>query len=121
MFKYFTNDEFRCNCCEELPCGGMSTKLLDLLDSLREDVGKSVFVSSGYRCESHNTSVGGVSNSYHVRGMAADIFVVGLLPVEVARRAIACGFTGIGIYDTFVHVDVRDSDDVIIFKGADLL
>ena len=50
MFKYFTNDDFRCKCCEELPVSGMNTKLLDSRDDLRDKVGKSVFVSSGYRC-----------------------------------------------------------------------
>ena len=121
MFKHFTNDEFRCPCCEELPPAGMSTKLLDLLDDLREKVGTSVYVSSGYRCESHNSSVGGVPHSYHVLGMAADIFVIGFSPVEVARFCISCGFTGLGIYDDFVHVDVRESDEIIIFKGGELL
>ena len=121
MFKHFTNDEFRCKCCEELPAGGMSTKLLNCLDELREKVGKSVFVSSGYRCPSHNSSVGGVPHSYHCCGMAADLFVISLLPVEVARIALSCGFTGLGIYDTFVHVDVRESDEIIIFKGGELL
>ena len=121
MFKHFTNDEFRCKCCEELPVTGMNTKLLDSLDELRDKVGKSVFVSSGYRCSSHNDTVGGVKGSYHTLGMAADIFVVGLLPVELARICLLCGFTGLGIYDTFVHVDVRESDEIIIFKGGELL
>ena len=120
MFKHFINDEFRCKCCEELPVGGMSTKLLDLLDDLRDKVGKSVFVSSGYRCPSHNASSGGVKGSYHTLGMASDIFVIGLLPIELAKICVDVGFTGIGVYDTFVHVDVRDSDEIIIFKGAEL-
>lgn len=50
------------------------TNLVDnVLDPLREWYGKPVYINSGYRCVKLNKAVGGVSNSYHVKGMAADI------------------------------------------------
>ena len=45
----------------------------NVLDPLREWYGKPVPVNSGYRCKALNEAVGGVANSYHLKGMAADI------------------------------------------------
>jgi hypothetical protein len=44
-----------------------------VLDPLRERWGAPIRVNSGYRCPALNRKVGGVPNSYHLRGMAADI------------------------------------------------
>ena len=45
----------------------------EVLDPLREAWGGPIIITSGYRCEALNARVGGVKNSYHTRGMAADI------------------------------------------------
>ena len=47
-----------------------------VLDRIREHWGRPIVVSSGYRCEALNEAVGGVKNSYHRLGMAADIYPV---------------------------------------------
>lgn len=44
-----------------------------LLDPIREAWGKPIVVSSGYRCKQLNALVGGVKNSHHILGCAADI------------------------------------------------
>lgn len=44
-----------------------------VLDPARERLGKPITVSSGYRCPLHNATVGGVANSQHMRGEAADV------------------------------------------------
>lgn len=44
-----------------------------VLDPLREAFGKPIYVNSGFRCRELNKAVGGAKNSYHLRGMAADI------------------------------------------------
>ena len=44
-----------------------------LLDPIREAWGEPIVVSSGYRCKELNTLVGGVKNSHHILGCAADI------------------------------------------------
>lgn len=50
------------------------TALVDkVLDPLREIYGKPIYVSSGYRCQKLNKAVGGVSNSQHLKGEAADL------------------------------------------------
>lgn len=49
-------------------------RLVDnVLDPLRKAYGKPIKVSSGYRCTKLNTLVGGVTNSDHLLGMAADL------------------------------------------------
>lgn len=50
------------------------TALVDnVLDPLRDWYGKPIRVNSGYRCPALNKSVGGVANSQHLTGQAADI------------------------------------------------
>ena len=44
-----------------------------LLDPIREAWGEPIVISSGYRCKELNTLVGGVKNSHHLLGCAADI------------------------------------------------
>lgn len=47
----------------------------NVLDPLREAYGKPIYVTSGFRSVALNTKVGGVSNSQHLYGQAADIVV----------------------------------------------
>lgn len=83
------------------------------LQKLRDFVGLPIKVNSGYRSPSHNDSVGGVSNSKHLIGIAADIVIIGFTPEQtkgVIEKLISSGVLvegGVGIYDTFVHYDTR--------------
>ncbi|MDF9408214.1 D-Ala-D-Ala carboxypeptidase family metallohydrolase [Pelotomaculum isophthalicicum JI] len=84
-------------------------ELLRKLEALRNVVGAPVYITSGYRCADHNKACGGVENSYHTFGMAADIYSDEKNVYELAEIAENVGFDGIGIYpgQGFVHVDVR--------------
>ncbi len=108
--KYFVVGEFACKHCGQLPVNGMSPVLLQKLDELRERVGAPIYVTSGWRCAFHNHKVGGVSNSQHVQGTAADIVCNAVSVKQLAQLAAEVGFDGIGAYylDGFVHVDCRD-------------
>ena len=84
--------------------------LVALLEDIREATGgKAVTINSGYRSPEHNAAVGGVSNSQHVKGTAADIVVEDTDPLTVGQ--IAEHFLnkkgGIGVYKSFTHVDTR--------------
>ena len=46
---------------------------LEVLQPFRDYVGAPVHINSGYRCKALNLAVGGVKNSQHSRGEAADI------------------------------------------------
>ncbi|MEN1760728.1 YcbK family protein [Anoxynatronum sibiricum] len=81
--------------------------LLEKLQQLRSKVKRPVIITSGYRNASHNARVGGSPTSQHLLGTAADIRVTGVSIRQLTLTAQETGFTGIGMYDTFVHVDVR--------------
>lgn len=51
----------------------LNTLVYTILDPLRLFYGKPITVTSGYRCPELNKKVGGVGNSQHLRGEAADI------------------------------------------------
>ena len=106
--KYFSRAELSCHCCGGLPDGGMEPRLLSVLDAMRERIGKPCFISCAYRCPAHNAEVGGVSNSQHVLGTAADFQLPdGWSVEELAQLAEECGADGIGCYSWGCHVDVR--------------
>lgn len=46
---------------------------VEILEPLRKYANEPVRISSGYRCPSLNKAVGGVKNSQHLKGQAADI------------------------------------------------
>ncbi|WP_371374337.1 YcbK family protein [Sporomusa aerivorans] len=108
MAKYFSKEEFACRHCGQEP--GIDVRLQNILDAMREQVGRPLQLSCAYRCPEHNAEVGGVPNSYHVQGMAADVLVPDDMSVnELAEIAEQCGADGIGRYyeSLFVHVDTR--------------
>ena len=79
--RYFKREEFRCR-CGGVHCGGFpaepSQTLVSLLDDLRSGFGAPAHITSGLRCLRHNANVGGVTNSRHLGGRAADFFVEGV-------------------------------------------
>ena len=113
--RYFTRAEFRCPCGK---CGGFPVepdeKMVRTVDAIRAKLGKPIGIvdsgGSGVRCPSHNKEVGGVANSQHLYGKAADLHCSGATTAEMAKVAEAVlGDTGgIGIYTWGIHVDVRD-------------
>jgi len=106
-YPNFTKPEFGCKCGK---CGGfpveVNEKLLMVVQNIRNHFGKSVHINSAIRCPAHNKAVGGVSNSQHLYGTAADIKVDGVLPSAVYAYAKTLLMGGVGRYNTFTHVDV---------------
>ena len=88
----------------------VAPELVEMLQKIRSHFQSPVTVNSGYRTPGHNRKVDGAAYSQHLYGAAADIQVKGVSPEKVAAYAETilphCG--GIGIYPTFVHVDVRE-------------
>jgi uncharacterized protein YcbK (DUF882 family) len=108
LSEHFSRAEFACHHCDQLPINGISKALLEGLETLRLAVGLPIHVTNGYRCPEHNEAVGGVGNSQHVLGCAADIWVEGYTSYELGKICEQI-FDGVGIYieDDFVHVDMR--------------
>lgn len=81
--KHFTIDELTHSDTavaldiDNTPTRAVAERLTELvefvLDPLREAYGKPIYVNSGYRSHRLNIEVGGVRNSQHLSGEAADI------------------------------------------------
>lgn len=88
----------------------IDSELVTILQKIRTHFGRAVTITSAYRTPTHNKNVGGEVFSQHIYGRAADIKVSGISPKKVATYAetLLVGRGGIGIYDTFTHIDVRE-------------
>jgi len=106
LSKHFNRSEFACKC----GCGfdTVDYELLLVVEDVRTHFNKPITINSGCRCVKHNASVGGTERSQHVKGKAADIVVKGVEPKEVADY-IGDWTGGLKAYDTFTHVDSRNS------------
>tara|TARA_R110002050_G_scaffold143735_8_gene269006 strand:- start:676 stop:1080 length:405 start_codon:yes stop_codon:yes gene_type:complete len=127
--KNFSIKEFKCKCSKcEMPKEVLSNieLLVVQLQSIRDHVGASVTINSAYRCQSHNSSVGGSKRSQHLLGKAADITIKGYNPDSVVcilrdmltnpyLKGIDLG--AIGMYDTFTHIDIRDNNEIVIWDN----
>ena len=81
--KYFTIEEFEKsptasalgidNAMPSDAAERVNALVANVLDPLREAFGKPIYVNSGYRCAALNKAVGGVANSQHCEGEAADV------------------------------------------------
>lgn len=114
LSKNFNSYEFRCGLGSPCSCSTIliDDKLVEYLQKIRDHFGKSITITSAYRCPSYNKRIGGATQSYHSRGMAVDIVVGDESPREVAKYAESIGIKGIGLYETskdgyFVHIDTR--------------
>jgi uncharacterized protein YcbK (DUF882 family) len=120
--EFFSDAELKCKCgCGLMPSAGSVERLY----ALRILYGKPMTVTSAARCKAHNAKVKGASGSTHVPakdragvssgwgGQGFDIRVSGVRElVEIARLALSCGFRGIGIAETFIHIDDAARPDV---------
>ena len=112
--KYFTLDEFN---CKETGENKMSNNFLIMLDRLREECGFPFVITSGFRSPQHsserNKPNGGGT---HTKGIAADIAVsTASQRYTIVEKAIELGFKGIGVAKGFVHVDLRNTEDPVMW------
>lgn len=115
LSKYFSEQELRCKDGTAIPSFyvPVATLLALQLDVIRAEIDAPIIVNSCYRTPSHNSKVGGATNSYHLYAMAADIRTQRLTPPRLAavierlieEKRIIAG--GIGVYSSFVHYDIR--------------
>lgn len=79
--EYFTRDEFKCKCGGKY-CNGYPSepdeRMVRIANQLRKNLGVPVTIVSGLRCKTWNAIQGGVSNSQHMYGEAADIYAKGV-------------------------------------------
>lgn len=79
--EYFTRDEFKCKCggkyCKGYPAEP-DERMVRIAYQLRKNLGVPITIVSGLRCKTWNAIQGGVSNSQHMYGEAADIYAKGV-------------------------------------------
>lgn len=113
--EHFNMQEFKCECggkyCDGFPIP-MNRALIEKLEQVRKDLGIPLIVTSGVRCEVLNAEIGGVLDSYHKLGRAADIAVYtvnGYTVDAVADVGEQYGLKTIRYYDkSFVHFQWND-------------
>ena len=107
--RYFEMKEFACKCCGQLPPSAEQNlqALVDhVLDPARERLGMPITVNSGYRCPAHNKAVGGVKNSQHLKGEAADITCADNKKLAEIIEQLD-NFDQLIVYPTFLHVSYK--------------
>lgn len=113
--KDFKLEEFNCKDGGAIPNSAILNiiELARNLQVLRDAINKPITITSGYRSPKYNAKIGGVKDSQHLRGTAADIKVLGMTPKEVAlviEGLIESGKMkegGVGVYPSWVHYDHR--------------
>ena len=115
LTKNFNKAEFDCKCGCEMPKEVLINiqKLAEQLQAIRTISEQPIQINSAYRCAKHNKAIGGVKNSQHVLGKAADIVIKDhtaeetyeLLDELMHYKTILQG--GLGKYNSFTHYDIR--------------
>ena len=107
--EHFMYSDFICPCCERLKIIPAFYTHLELLEQMRGELGFDILINSGYRCKEHNIEVGGSPRSWHLL-FAADISS-GDNDLDklksLYKMALHLNFGGIGLYETFLHLDLR--------------
>ena len=94
----------------------MNSGFLATLEAARNDVeiyneknsdNLKFLITSGYRTPKHNEAVGGVNDSAHTKGLAADLFVgyYSETQKQIILSFLRKYFTRIGVSEQFFHVD----------------
>jgi uncharacterized protein YcbK (DUF882 family) len=108
-YKYFKIQDF---ICSHTGLNKIQPELVERLDELRERCGFPFIITSGYRDPSHPEEAKKKKAGTHSQGIAADIKVSnGAQRYAIVEHAIALGFNGIGVANSFIHVDIRECDD----------
>ena len=115
-YKHFKISEMECKCsCGLLP----RDSFMELLEKIREELGSSMIVNSGARCESYNKSIGSTSIAHSIG--AADISCYGDKAYKLAKIAFSMGMSGKGIKQEsatrllgrYIHLDNIATDEYI--------
>lgn len=89
-------------------------KVMYILDIVRVHIGKPILVNSGYRCKKLNEMVGGVQNSMHTKGLAADFRTREKEDINTMFEFLKKNQTKFKIielinYKTFIHMGVSET------------
>jgi uncharacterized protein YcbK (DUF882 family) len=106
--EHFKLREFKCNDNSRVVV--LNDELVAVLETVRRYFGNVIKINSGYRTIAYNSTLKNASpKSQHTHGNAADIVVSGVKPIDVYNylNKTYPNTYGVGVYNTFVHIDVR--------------
>ena len=104
--RYFKAHEFYCKCGECVEEEHMDSNFITLLDEMRHKAGRGFTINSGWRCRNHPEEKKKDKPGAHNQGTAVDIKVSGGSErFEIIQLGLAVGMVGIGVANSFVHVD----------------
>ena len=93
---------------------------LDQLQALRNQIGKPLIVNSAHRCRQWNAVVGGAPRSRH-KQLSVDIALAGHDRGVLYHISRALGFTGLGLAQSFLHLDRRGQPATWFYPGSKIL
>lgn len=110
-YPNFRKEEFKCKHTGEC---NMHADLLEILQSIRDELKKPIFISSGFRSIRHPIEQEKPNRGEHTYGMAVDIICQGQQAIDIIELAIKHGIKRIGVHQKgnpngrFVHIGIAD-------------
>jgi len=90
----------------------MDVNLLMILDNMRHRSDIPYKITSGYRSPEYNKKIGGVKNSPHIKGKAADISAPdSRTKYLILEAALHFGIERIGVGSNFIHIDIQEKPE----------
>lgn len=116
--KFFDVMDSACPCCNEvIP---EAHPIWRYADSIREKVGKPIYITSGYRCQAYNSSLkNSAPTSKHTLKCAFDLSTNNLNAVDkykIVECAILAGLR-VGIYQNHIHIDYSPDELKTLWYG----
>lgn len=117
-------EELRCRDGTPYPsgfiCDGRIIELVVMFEKVRALYNKPVVINSAYRTHRYNKEIGGSPNSQHMLGKALDIKPPTDIPINIYFKLLKSkhrelGIRGLGKYPTFIHCDIRDSEELVVW------
>jgi zinc D-Ala-D-Ala carboxypeptidase len=109
LYPNFSAKEFDCSHCGK---NEMKPEFMAKLQAFRTQYGKSMRITSGYRCPEHPIEAKKSKPGAHASGLACDVGVDGQEAYHILKLAFQLGFKGIGVNQKgtgrFIHLDTLE-------------
>jgi uncharacterized protein YcbK (DUF882 family) len=118
LTQIFSLDELACHDDTPVPAEWVESRAVPLAETaqaIRDYIGRPLSVISGYRTPAWIERVGGAKGSQHVQAKALDLRAGNMTAADLHAAVLELyeagklpRLGGLGLYRTFVHIDIRD-------------
>ena len=113
---YFSESEFE-RCVPKCKKSDMDSHFMERLNRARRLAGIPFILNSAFRTVEHEKLMNRTGNSMHTKGRAVDIRCLdGNSRAVILEALLKVGFHGIGISNTFIHVDDRQIQSIWLYE-----